>query len=265
MTRQHAGFAGVVPVPHGDAWPRPRGCASPARLDAGVETLAGRRADAREAAARARDRLRRRPAAPPPAAVRARRGRGRDLAALGRRRGGDRRRRPGRAHAAARRRPPLDRDRAWCGTTPARSARRGSTSRGCSRSSPRARPVRLRGKLGRYGFDVKSYDLGDERATADFAPVYPASEAVPSTRLRELVRAALADASERAPRDAAGRARAAAPPRRARRRPLPRQRGAGRAGAQAAGARRAGRAAARRRPLAPRRRGRRAARRRRAS
>src|SRR4051794_27497000 len=52
--------------------------------------------------------------------------------------------------------------------------------------------VRLRGKLGRYGFDVKSYDVGEARATADFAPVYGASEDVPSTRLRELVRAALA-------------------------------------------------------------------------
>ncbi|HEY7398130.1 MAG TPA: OB-fold nucleic acid binding domain-containing protein, partial [Gaiellaceae bacterium] len=52
--------------------------------------------------------------------------------------------------------------------------------------------VRLRGKLGRHGFDVKSYDVGEARATADFAPVYPASEEVPSTRLRELVRGALA-------------------------------------------------------------------------
>src|SRR3954470_19414079 len=52
-------------------------------------------------------------------------------------------------------------------------------------------PVRLRGRLGKYGFDVKSYDVGEARATADFAPVYPASEAVPSTRLRELTRAAL--------------------------------------------------------------------------
>ena len=52
--------------------------------------------------------------------------------------------------------------------------------------------VRLRGKLGRYGFDVKSYDVGEARATADFAPVYPASEQVPATRLRELARAALA-------------------------------------------------------------------------
>jgi len=53
-------------------------------------------------------------------------------------------------------------------------------------------PIRLRGRLGKYGFDVKSYDLGEARATADFAPVYPASEEVPSTRLRELVRGALA-------------------------------------------------------------------------
>jgi ATP-dependent DNA helicase RecG len=52
--------------------------------------------------------------------------------------------------------------------------------------------VRLRGKLGRYGFDVKSYDLGEARATADFAPVYGASEQVPSWRLRELAREALA-------------------------------------------------------------------------
>jgi ATP-dependent DNA helicase RecG len=51
--------------------------------------------------------------------------------------------------------------------------------------------VRLRGKLGRYGFDVKSYDLGEAKATADFAPVYGASEQVPSSRVRELVRAAL--------------------------------------------------------------------------
>jgi ATP-dependent DNA helicase RecG len=52
--------------------------------------------------------------------------------------------------------------------------------------------LRLRGRLGRYGFDVKSYDVGVAKATADFAPVYPASEQVPSTRLRELARAALA-------------------------------------------------------------------------
>ena len=53
--------------------------------------------------------------------------------------------------------------------------------------------VRLRGKLSRYGFEVKSYDIGEAKRTADFAPVYPASEQIPSTRLRELVRRALAD------------------------------------------------------------------------
>jgi ATP-dependent DNA helicase RecG len=53
--------------------------------------------------------------------------------------------------------------------------------------------LRLRGKLGRHGFDVKSYDAGVARATADFAPVYPASEQVPSTKLRELMRGALGE------------------------------------------------------------------------
>src|SRR5437764_604789 len=52
--------------------------------------------------------------------------------------------------------------------------------------------VRLRGKLSRYGFEVKSYDIGEAKRTADFAPVYPASEQIPSGRLRELVRSALA-------------------------------------------------------------------------
>jgi ATP-dependent DNA helicase RecG len=51
--------------------------------------------------------------------------------------------------------------------------------------------VRLRGRLSRYGFEVRAYDLGEARATADFAPVYRASEQVPSSRLRELVRSAL--------------------------------------------------------------------------
>ena len=51
--------------------------------------------------------------------------------------------------------------------------------------------VRLRGKPGRYGFDVKSHDIGEAEATADFAPVYPASEEVPPKRLRTLVGHAL--------------------------------------------------------------------------
>jgi ATP-dependent DNA helicase RecG len=51
--------------------------------------------------------------------------------------------------------------------------------------------VRLRGRPGRYGFDVRSYDLGDGDATADFAPVYPASEEITPKRLRTLVAHAL--------------------------------------------------------------------------
>ena len=51
--------------------------------------------------------------------------------------------------------------------------------------------VRLRGKPGRYGFDVKSYDVGDGDATADFAPVYPAGEEISPQKLRALVAAAL--------------------------------------------------------------------------
>ncbi len=51
--------------------------------------------------------------------------------------------------------------------------------------------VRLRGKQGRYGFDVKSYDVGAGDATADFAPVYPASEEIPPKRVRTLVGHAL--------------------------------------------------------------------------
>ena len=51
--------------------------------------------------------------------------------------------------------------------------------------------VRLRGSLGRYGFTVKSYDLDGGGATADFAPVYPATEDLTPKRIRELVSAAL--------------------------------------------------------------------------
>src|SRR5579862_3078754 len=51
--------------------------------------------------------------------------------------------------------------------------------------------VRLRGRLSRHGFEVRSHDFEEARATADHAPVYRASEQVPSTRIRELVRSAL--------------------------------------------------------------------------
>ena len=51
--------------------------------------------------------------------------------------------------------------------------------------------VRLRGKPGRFGFDVRSHDIGGGEATADFAPVYPASEEIPASRVRAVVAAAL--------------------------------------------------------------------------
>ena len=51
--------------------------------------------------------------------------------------------------------------------------------------------LRLRGQLRRNEFHVRSYDLNGAAATADFAPVYPASEEVASPRLRALVEAAL--------------------------------------------------------------------------
>jgi len=56
---------------------------------------------------------------------------------------------------------------------------------------PPGTAVRLRGQLRRGEFHVRSYDLEGGAATADFAPVYPASEEVPARRLRELVEAAL--------------------------------------------------------------------------
>jgi ATP-dependent DNA helicase RecG len=52
--------------------------------------------------------------------------------------------------------------------------------------------VRLRGKLGRFGFEPRSYDIGDEAlATADFAPVYPAAEEIAAATVRRVVDSAL--------------------------------------------------------------------------
>jgi ATP-dependent DNA helicase RecG len=56
--------------------------------------------------------------------------------------------------------------------------------------------VRLRGQLRRNEFNVRSYDLNGSSATADFAPVYPASEDVTVKKLRELVGKALAHARD---------------------------------------------------------------------
>jgi ATP-dependent DNA helicase RecG len=54
--------------------------------------------------------------------------------------------------------------------------------------------VRLRGRNGRRGFVVESYDLGETSETADFAPVYPASEELSQKQLRGIALSALAHA-----------------------------------------------------------------------
>jgi ATP-dependent DNA helicase RecG len=48
-------------------------------------------------------------------------------------------------------------------------------------------PVRLRGRLVRGDFHVRSYDLGGVSETADYAPVYPAGEEITPKRLRGIV------------------------------------------------------------------------------
>jgi len=52
--------------------------------------------------------------------------------------------------------------------------------------------IRLRGRPNRHGFAVESYDLGDASDTADYAPVYPASEELGQKQLRGIVESALA-------------------------------------------------------------------------
>jgi len=46
--------------------------------------------------------------------------------------------------------------------------------------------IRLRGRANRYGFAVSTYDLEGDVDTADFAPVYPASEDLAQKKLRDL-------------------------------------------------------------------------------
>jgi ATP-dependent DNA helicase RecG len=60
----------------------------------------------------------------------------------------------------------------------------------------RGRHIRLRGRPGRYGFDVRSYDLNGASATADFAPVYPGTEEIAPKKLREVVGEALPHARD---------------------------------------------------------------------
>jgi len=56
--------------------------------------------------------------------------------------------------------------------------------------------VRLRGQLRRNEFSVRSYDVNGASATADFAPVYPASEEMTVKKLREVIGHALEHARD---------------------------------------------------------------------
>ncbi len=56
--------------------------------------------------------------------------------------------------------------------------------------------VRLRGHLRRNEFNVRSYDLNGASATADFAPVYPATEDLTVKKLREVIGLALPQARD---------------------------------------------------------------------
>src|SRR5438876_2508924 len=186
MTRMHAGFTGVVQ----QDWPRPRAWARPERLDAGIDSLPGVGA-ALAKRLRAlgietvRDLLSHRPR---------RYERAVDEIAISQLWGDDEVAIAGEVvdvrtrRLSGRRSIVTARVRDESGTIGASWFNQPWLA---ERLTPGTH-LRLRGKLGRYGFDVKSYDVGAARATADFAPVYPASEQVPSTRLRELVRAALA-------------------------------------------------------------------------
>jgi ATP-dependent DNA helicase RecG len=185
-TRLPVGFAGVGPPAR---WPRPRSAPRPEQLELGVETLPG-----------------------VGSTVRSR------LATLGLRTVGDLL-----GHRPRRYERPVDEkaiaelfgeDEAVIEGTVARAAgrRRGrlhiltatvSDGTGSIRATwfnqpwleARLQPgtyVRLRGRPNRHGFHVESYDLGEATETADFAPVYPASEAITQKQLRGIVASALA-------------------------------------------------------------------------
>ena len=67
--------------------------------------------------------------------------------------------------------------------------------------------VRLRGNLKGSEFTVRSYDVNGVAATADFAPVYPASEEITVKKLRDVVGKALdyaGDVVDPLPADAQG-------------------------------------------------------------
>jgi ATP-dependent DNA helicase RecG len=178
--RLPAGFAGVDPP---DAWPRPASAPRPERLEASVETLPGvgsaiRRRLARVGLENVGDLLWQRPRRyeePVPA---------RSISDLF----GDEE-----AVIEAVVRSVSGRRRGRLSILTARVADETGEIKATwfnqpwleGRLAPGTR-VRLRGRSNRFGFAVSSYDLEGEAETADFAPVYPATEELSQKKLREL-------------------------------------------------------------------------------
>src|SRR5579862_6633849 len=186
IARRQTVFAGLDPPP---AWPTTRGRPQPRRLDASLETLPGVGATLKRKLAKlgletVRDLLEHRPRRYESAA---------DERAIAELRGSDEVVIVGEILNVSKRplrgRRTLVTARVFDGTAPITAAWFNQPW-----VADRLRPgttVRLRGKPGRFGFDVKSYDIGEADATADFAPVYPAGEEISPKRLRTLVSHAL--------------------------------------------------------------------------
>ncbi len=191
VTRRQTVFAGLDQP---DAWPATRGRPRPQRLDAPLETLPGVGATLKRKLAKlglttVRDLLEHRPRRYESAA---------DELSIAELRGSDEVVIVGEVLNVTKRplrgRRTLVTARVFDGTAPITAAWFNQPW-----VADRLQPgisVRLRGKPGRFGFDVKSYDVGEADATADFAPVYPAGEEISPKRLRTLVSHALPRVSD---------------------------------------------------------------------
>ena len=182
MSRPQPGFAGLDPP---ERWPPTRGRFRPERLEPPLDSLPGVGQTLKRRLREARPGAGRRPAPAPAAPVRAPR-RSADRGPLRRGRGAI----EGDVCAV------LPRGRGRLQILTARVADGSGQISAIWFNQPwlageaeaRARGAAAR-RAGRHGFAVRSYDLGGGSATADFAPVYPASEEISAAKLRELRRA----------------------------------------------------------------------------
>ena len=186
-TRSQPGFAALDPPA---AWPRPRGFAAPEHLDAGIDALPGvgpalKRKLTRLGLATVGDLLAHRPhryEEPAPERPISHVFGEEEVAIAGRvLRIGSRRARGRLTIQTARVRDESGEiDAVWFNQP------------WLVEKLPAGTHVRLRGQRGRRsGFQVRSHDVGEAEATADYAPVYPATEDVTPKKLRELVGEAL--------------------------------------------------------------------------